>query len=132
MSSAGILLAAAVFGWSCKSIDPLPVDLNVSVFESSQDMYQLHVVAIQGEPGHPVIHPLLKLQDVRAAMENGNLVYSGESRTAQAELSIRPIAGEIHLPSTLKLLREGTEPDDPLGANSDTPLVCTPTRNIDP
>jgi hypothetical protein len=126
----------SIYGWSCQSTSRGPLSINVSIFESEGlplgGTYQLHVVAVRGEATGQVLYPLLKLQDVRMTSEDDNLVYAGATGTAQAEVSIRQVPGQIHLPSNLRLTRSETEPGDPLGPQSETNLVCTPTRNIDP
>src|SRR5579859_1723570 len=111
MSIAGSILAGmaittqavGALGWSCKSVEGSPVDLNARVFETSEDSYQLRVVSVEGGSTDPIIHPLLQLDGVREVSQNESLVYSGGNGNSQAELSIRQIAGEFHLPSSLKL-----------------------------
>jgi hypothetical protein len=120
------------FGWSCQSVTAIPVNLHASVFETEADIYQLRVVAVQGEPSSPIFYPLLRLQGCRSGTDQDHLVYSGETGTAKATLTIREIAGEMHLPASLRLVRGDIQPDDPLGAVSETAMVCTPTRNLDP
>jgi hypothetical protein len=124
----GRILASVAFGWSCQSVNPTPVNLNVSVFQTAQNVYELHVMSVQGSPEDPVLTPILTLESVAESTRDNFVIYTGQSGMAQAELSIERLRSGYPLPGTLKMLRNDAGPNDPLGTNSTSALTCSPTR----
>jgi hypothetical protein len=132
MSWGSAVASEAPFGWSCSGTEGENITLQADVLrteaiaESDEYLHQLRVAAY--ETTGTVLYPLLRLQGVACDEERDRYVYRGENGVAKAELSIRPIDGELRAPGQLRLSRSSRLPEDPLPANSETDMVCTPIR----
>jgi hypothetical protein len=128
----GSALAAELpYGWSCTGPEGENLVLQADVIRTEplneeEYLHQLRVAAFENTG--TILYPLLRLQNVALDQEPGRYVYRGENGIAKAELSIRPIEGEMRAPGQLRLSRSTRLPEDPLPANSETDVVCTPIR----